>query len=183
PEAAFDAPEGDRLLVAAELGRRVGRDVAGLQRTPLVPDRDRVRVVLVLGLRDEREPPAGVERRILDRFRPERDSRDGDHADALVLPRDELARGRVSHPDAGAGPLEPEPQAVAHRIAPSARTACTPLTPFTTCVTRRSATTLASASASSAASPCSREISATIPSVAIRAASSRSSSKPKASQR
>ena len=45
-------PERDGLLVAGELGRDLARDVAGLDRALLVPDPDRVRVVLVLGLRE-----------------------------------------------------------------------------------------------------------------------------------
>ena len=47
-----------------QLGRDLARDVAGLQRPLLVPDGDRVRVVLVLRLRNESEAPPGIERRV-----------------------------------------------------------------------------------------------------------------------
>ena len=51
--------------------------------------------------------------------------------------------------------------------ASSRRTACTPSTSLTICVTRRSTTTEAKASASSRARPCSRSIRSSIPSTAI----------------
>ena len=56
-----------------------------------------------------------------------------------------------------------------------------PRTPLTICVTRRSTTTLASASASRRSSPCSRPMSSSMASIAIAAASSRSSSNPNVS--
>ena len=58
PQPAVDAPERDRLLVARELGRDRGGHVAELERPLRVPDRDRVRVVLVRRLGHEREPLA-----------------------------------------------------------------------------------------------------------------------------
>ena len=62
-QAAVDAPERDRLLVAGELRRDRRRHVADLERPLGVPDRDRVRVVLVRRLGHEREPLARIERR------------------------------------------------------------------------------------------------------------------------
>src|SRR5439155_18579744 len=63
-------------------------------------------------------------------------------------------------------------------LASRASTAWTPLTPFTTCVTRRSTATLASASACRRPTSSSRIIRSSIPSVAPAAARSRSSSNP-----
>src|SRR5438067_13682840 len=57
-----ELPERDRLLVAADLARDVGGDIAALHPALGVPDRDRVRVVLVVGLGHEREPATGRER-------------------------------------------------------------------------------------------------------------------------
>jgi len=63
-------------------------------------------------------------------------------------------------------------------IASCRNTICTPRTPFTICVIRRSATTLANASPWVRASPCSLPIRSSIASSAIITASSRSSSNP-----
>src|SRR5438445_355056 len=62
--------------------------------------------------------------------------------------------------------------------AASARTACTPSVSLAICVIRRSTTTEPSASASLRLKPCSRCIKSSIPSIAIRAASRRSSWNP-----
>ena len=99
-QAALDPPERERLLVAGELGRDRRRDVADLQRPLLVPDRDRVRVVLVRRLGDEREPARRVERRVGQRLRPVGDARRRDDPDARVLPADRLIRGRVAEVEA-----------------------------------------------------------------------------------
>src|SRR5262249_39171213 len=150
----------------------------------LVPDPDRIRVVLVLGLRYEREPAAGVEALVAHGLGTERDARHGHHEEARVFPLDALAGGGVAEAEPGAAPvpLEPQPQPFPHVQASSRSTACTPSSSLTICVTRRSTTTLARASASSAGRPCSRPISKTIPSTAFAAAAPRSRSKPKVSQ-
>src|SRR5215831_6856570 len=146
-QADADAPERDRLLTALELRGALARDVARLQCARLVPDPDCIRVVLVLGLGDECEREPRVERGVEHRLLAERHARDRDDEDPRVVLPHRLAGGRVAEVAAGAAPraLEPEPQALAHCKASSRRTACTPLTPLTTCVTRRSTTTLASA--------------------------------------
>src|SRR5207247_1544971 len=77
---------------------------------------------------------------------------------------------------------DPQHRPTAHRRAPGGRTACTPTTWFTTCVTRRSTATLASATASRRATPCSRPSSANIASSASKAASSRLAPRPIVSQ-
>ena len=68
------------------------------------------------------------------------------------------------------------------RTASCGNTAWTPTARLTICVTRRSTTRLASASASRRSRPCSRAMRSSIASVAIAAASSRSTSKPNVSQ-
>ena len=73
-QALTRAPERDGLLVARQLRRDLARHVARLQRPLLVPDADRVRVVLVLRLGDERQARAGIERR-----RPRRPRRETRH--------------------------------------------------------------------------------------------------------
>src|SRR6266540_575725 len=177
-EAAVDAPQRHCLLVAVELGRDVARDVADLQRPRLVPDRDRVRVVLVLGLAEQGEAAARVERRVGQGIGPIRDTRDRHDAHARVGPANGLAGSRVAQEVAGLAALEPDAKALAHRNASARRTACTPSDSLTTCVTRRSTTTLARASASSREMPCSYCRSSSIPLIAIRATRPRSSSKP-----
>jgi hypothetical protein len=97
-----------------------------LERALGVPDRDRVRIVLVRPLRHERQPLAGIERRIGQRVRAVGDARRGNHADARILPAHGLAGRRVAEPVAALAALEPESQALAHpEILPSARTAAT----------------------------------------------------------
>jgi hypothetical protein len=76
----------------------------------VVPDRDRVRVVRVLGLPNECQSPTRVERRIGECFEPERDTGDGDDADALVLPANAVARRRVTQEEPALSALEPKAQ-------------------------------------------------------------------------
>jgi hypothetical protein len=66
--------------------------------------------VLVVGLGDEREPLAGIERRVGDRFRPEGDAGDGDDADARILPADDLAGRRVAQVVPRAPPVALQPE-------------------------------------------------------------------------
>ena len=86
--------------IACSSPRSSGRDrrghVAELERSLRVPDSDRVRVVLVLGLRHEREPGARVEGRVGERLGPVGDTRGRDHADTGILPADEFARDRIA---------------------------------------------------------------------------------------
>ena len=95
----------------------------------------------------------GLEGRVGERLRPVRDAGCGDDANARVLPAHELAGGGVAQPVAALAALEPEPKPLAHRKASSRSTAWTPSATFTTCVTRRSTTTEASASASPRVEP------------------------------
>src|SRR5918994_5192401 len=180
-QPAFDPPERERLLVAGQLGRDRGRDVAELERALLVPDRNRVRIVLVRRLRDEREPARRVERRIRQRLRPVGDARSRDDADPWILPADVLTGSGIAELEAASPSLEPEPQTLTHPSASSRRTACTPSTRFTTCVTRRSTATDANASASLRSRSSSRTIRSSIPPTAIFAARPRCLSKPNAS--
>src|SRR3954451_4283385 len=110
PQAALDSPERDGLLVPAQLGRNIARDVPSLQGALLVPDPDRVRVVLVLRLRDERDSVARVERRIRQSLGPVGDARDRYDANARVLPAHALARRRGPQVEARPRPLQAQPQ-------------------------------------------------------------------------
>src|SRR6476620_1831342 len=116
-QAAFDAPERHGLLVAGQLGRHLTRDVAGLERPLLVPDGDRVRIVLVGRLGDERDRKAGIERRVFVRLGPEGDARHGHHSHTLVLPAHDLAGRRVSQSKPRARALEQQTQTVAQSSA------------------------------------------------------------------
>ena len=95
----------------------VARHVPRLERALLVPDRNGVRVVLVLGLRHEREAPARIERRVGDRLGAERDPGDRHDANARVLPRHPLTGRGVAQvvARAAAVALEPEPEAPAQK--------------------------------------------------------------------
>lgn len=66
--------------------------------------------MLVLRLRHERQARTGVERRIGDRLRPERDAGDRDDANARVLPGDARAGRGVAQVVAGAAPVALEPE-------------------------------------------------------------------------
>jgi hypothetical protein len=83
-----------------------------------------VRVVLVVRLGDEREPPPRPEPFVLERVDPERDAGDGDDVDArIVLPDELLGRG-VAQAVPVAAALEPEPESRAQN-ASSRRAAST----------------------------------------------------------
>ena len=79
----------------------------------MVPDPDRVRVVLVVRLGQEREPLSRCERFVLQRIEPVRDAGDLHDADARILVTDQLLRRRVAQPKTVAGALEPDAQALA----------------------------------------------------------------------
>jgi len=93
------------------------RHIPELERPLLVPDPDRVRVVLILRLGDERESPARVERRIVERLGTERDSRRRHDEDPRVLPVHDLARRRIPEPVARLGALEQQTQPLAQSSA------------------------------------------------------------------
>src|SRR4051794_27023325 len=114
-EPPVPPPQRHGLLVAGELRRDLARDVAELVPAVRVPDADRVRIVLVLRLRHEREPLARIEAGLAERLRSERDARDRDDANPRVLPPNPLVGGGVAELVTAARPLEPEPQPVAHR--------------------------------------------------------------------
>ena len=99
---------------SGELGRDRRRDVAELERPLLVPDPDRVRIVLVLRLGDEREPPTRIERRVFERIHPVGDARYRDDPDPRILPAHGLAGGGVAKVEPARAPLEPEPKPLAH---------------------------------------------------------------------
>jgi hypothetical protein len=112
-QPALEAPERDRLLVAAKCRGDVPWDVAQLERPVLVPDGDCVGVVLVVGLSDERKRPRGFEGRIVERLDAIRDARDRHDCDAGILPTDRLTRLSVSQVIARLARLEPEAKAPA----------------------------------------------------------------------
>src|SRR5262249_60514723 len=109
-EAALDAPERDRLLITRHLGSGLARDVARLERSLLVPDPDRARIVLVLRLRHERQPPAGFEGRVVDVPGPKGGARDRHDLHPRVLPANRLAGRSVTQVVAGRAALEPDTQ-------------------------------------------------------------------------
>lgn len=88
------------------------RDVADLQRPLLVPDRNCIRIVLVVWFRDESQRPAWIERRIRQRLGPVGDTRSGDDTDPLVLPLHAFPGRRVSKVVARLATLEPEAKAL-----------------------------------------------------------------------
>ena len=103
----------------AKRRRVLPRHVAELERPLLVPDPDRVRIVLVLRLGDERELPARIEGRIGERLGTERDSGHRHDEDARVLPANDLAGRGVTEPVARPGALEQQPQPLVDAIARS----------------------------------------------------------------
>ena len=108
-------------LVRAQRSRHLGGDVAGLHASSFVPDRDRVRVVLVVGLRNERERTPWCEPFRLHVVHAVADARDRDDVDPRVVLADDLLGRGVAQPIAGAGALEPETQPLGHRMrAPAA---------------------------------------------------------------
>src|SRR2546425_552534 len=62
---SIQAPDGHGLLGPVQLRRDLAGHVAQLDGARLVPDRDGVRIELVLGLAYERETAAGIERRVV----------------------------------------------------------------------------------------------------------------------
>ena len=68
-------------------------------------------------LGDEREPPARVERRIVERLGTERDSRRRHDEDPRILPVHDLARRRIPEPVARLGALEQQAQPLAQSSA------------------------------------------------------------------
>src|SRR5204863_9378302 len=86
PTFLAELPERDRLLVAAQLRRDLGRDVAALDAALRVPDPDPVRVVLVLRLADEREAAPRREGVVLERIAPVRGAGELHDAQARVGP-------------------------------------------------------------------------------------------------
>jgi hypothetical protein len=66
--------------------------------------------VRILGLANEREPAAGIERGVLERLGPIGDAGDRDDADPLVLPPNSLARRCITQEEPALSALEPEAQ-------------------------------------------------------------------------
>ena len=93
------------------------RHIPELERPLLVPDPDRVRVVFVLRLGNEREPLARIERRVFQRLGPKRDSRRRHGENARILPVHDLTRRRVPEPVARLGALEQQTQPLAQSSA------------------------------------------------------------------
>src|SRR6266511_4573680 len=83
-----------------------------LERPVGVPDPDRVRIVLVVRLGEEDEPLARRERVVLQRVEPVRHTGDVDHADARIVPANELLGGRVTQPVTLPRALEPKPESL-----------------------------------------------------------------------
>ena len=79
--------------------------------------------MLVLRLGHQGEPPAGIERRVLDGARPEGDARDRHDAQPRVLPAHRLAGRRVPQVEAALAALEPEPQPLGAQNSSSFRAA------------------------------------------------------------
>ena len=78
--------------------------------TACVPDADRVRIVLVLGLRDQGEPAAGRKAVVLQRIEPVGDARELDHANPWIFVPDDLLGRSIAQAVAVSRALEPEPQ-------------------------------------------------------------------------
>ena len=99
---------------ARQLGSDGRRDVAELKRPLLVEDRDRVRVVGIVGLGHERQPTAGVEGRIVERLRPVGDAGDGDDTDPRILPAHWRLGLGVAEVVAALTSFEPQAEPVRH---------------------------------------------------------------------
>src|SRR5919201_2228405 len=95
-------------VVRAQLACDIRGDVSGLNAPVRIPDRDCVRIVLVVRLRNERKLAARREPLVLELVDPERDDGNGHDADTWVVVAHHLLGCRVAHPVAGAGALEPE---------------------------------------------------------------------------
>ena len=85
-------------LVRAQRSSHLGGDVTGLHSSIFVPDRDRVRVVLVVGLRNERERTPGCEPFRLHVVDAVADARDRDDVDPRVVLADDLLGRGVAQP-------------------------------------------------------------------------------------
>ena len=83
-----------------------------MQPALVVPDTDRMGVVLVVRFRHESKPMTGGEGVVLQRVETVGHPGDLDHANALVLAAHDLTGRSIPQPKAGAAPLEPEPQAL-----------------------------------------------------------------------
>src|SRR5437762_2924926 len=97
-------PEGERLQRQLELGGDVRRHVADLDASCRVPDRDRIRIVLVFGFRYERDLFPGCEGVVFERVAAIRGPDDGQDACAgrsepLVVPAERITRCRIAQPE------------------------------------------------------------------------------------
>ena len=126
------------------LGRDVARHVADLQRALLVPDRHRVRIVLVVGLAHERQPPPRIERRVRQASARNETPATGTTRSARIAPAHRLAGRRVAQVEARPAALEPQTQplrtqaACERRRARARPTACTRPRSASTDTARRS---------------------------------------------
>src|SRR5205814_3743829 len=111
PVLATELPQRDRLLVAAKRRRDLGRDVAAMHAPLGVVDRDRIRVVLVLGLRNERESPPRREPVVLQRVGAVRGAGELDDAHTRVVPLHRVPGRGVAQPVARLAAVEPDAQA------------------------------------------------------------------------
>src|SRR5581483_12408483 len=113
---AAELPERDRLLVSAQLGRELRGHVPRLHAALRVPYRDGVRVVLVLGLPDEREPATRREGVVLQLVETVRRAGELHDVEALVVPAHRSTGRRIAQPVAGRAALEPQAQPLGHRV-------------------------------------------------------------------
>src|SRR5207302_1943704 len=112
PPALEELVQHDRLpLVCLQIARVFGGDVACLQALRGVPHADRMWIVFVVGLRDQREPASCRKGIVLQRVKAVRDSGHLYDADAWIVFAQELFRRRVTHPKAVARTLEPDANA------------------------------------------------------------------------
>jgi hypothetical protein len=95
-------------LVDVELARELGGDIAGLYAAFLVPDRNCIRIVLVVGLPNERDVPARGKCLVLHVVEAIRHAGHLDDQDAWVLESNKLVRGGVAQPEPVTGSLQPE---------------------------------------------------------------------------
>ena len=115
PTLLRELSERDGLpFVRAQSAGQLRRNVTGLHASVLVPDRDRVRVVLVVGLGKERERAPGAKPSACTSSMPVADARDRDDVDPRVVLADDLLGLGVAQPVAGARALEPEAETLGH---------------------------------------------------------------------
>src|SRR5437588_5854678 len=105
-----ELPERDGLLVATERRCDLGRHVTGLKTLRSVVDGDRVRVVLVLRLADEREASPRRETVVLQGVGAVRRAGELDDPHAWVVPLHRVSGRRVAQPVARLAALEPDPE-------------------------------------------------------------------------